>query len=146
MADKEQAQYRVCLWLGKAYDRYKNMHAAGKDMDGLPAINKAVDSMNENKYITVGQLTYLFNRTHPLGVYPNYNTKWGYNKRYGEMMPCDLNDIIDSELVNWSTGTPGTASRAPKRHWPTPTSRPPTRCAPATTCLPGARKLSRARP
>ena len=107
MADKEQAQYRVCLWLGKAYDRYKNMHAAGKDMDGLPAINKAVDSMNENKYITVGQLTYLFNRTHPLGVYPNYNTKWGYNKRYGEMMPCDLNDIIDSELVNWSTGTPG---------------------------------------
>jgi hypothetical protein len=110
MAD-EQAQYRVCTWLGKAYDRFKNMSDAGKDLNGLPAITKARDSLNDNKYITVGHVDYLFHRTHAQGKYANYNTKWGYNKRYGDMAPCNLNDIIDSELVNWDTGTPSTELR-----------------------------------
>jgi hypothetical protein len=107
----EQAQYRVCNWLSQAYDRFKNMSNAGKDLNGLPAIDKAVQSLYDNKYITIGHVDYLFQRTHPQGKYANYNTKFGYNKRYGEMAPCNLNDIILSELVNWDTGTPSTELR-----------------------------------
>ena len=106
--EKNTPLYRVSEWLCAAQNRFKNMHTAGVDSEGLRAFSKVVDEIADRQQITVGQFGYLFDRTHPQGKYPNYNTKFGYNRRYGEMITCDLNDIIDSDIVNWETGRPAT--------------------------------------
>jgi len=83
------------------------MEAAGLDKNGWPALKKALDHFNEKGYFTVGQIVYLFNRTDARGIYPKYNTHKGYNLRHGEMLPCPIKDLVDTNLVNWRTGANG---------------------------------------
>ena len=97
----------VAAWLDSCQTRFKNMYDADLDKNGWPSLQKALKNFDERGYFTVGEIQYLWNRTHPMGLYPDYNTKRGYNKKFGNMLPCPLKDLIDSNLVNWSTGKNG---------------------------------------
>lgn len=101
---RDSSEYKVCTWLTAAHARFENMYHANLDLQGLPNINKAIEHLQDHGYLTVGQIQYLFDRTHPLGKIPNYNTHRKLNKRYGNMVQCNLNDLIDSNLVDWTTG------------------------------------------
>jgi hypothetical protein len=103
----DEALRRVAEWLDSCLTRFKNMSEAGLDENGYPAIQKALSNYQDKGYFTVGEIQYLFNRTHPKGKYSTYNTHKGYNKKYGNMMECPLKDIIDANIVNWRTGTNG---------------------------------------
>ena len=98
------AKNNTVMWIQSALNRFENMYYAGLDMAGKPAIDLAIDHLHTKGYLTVGQLQYLFDRTHSLGKLPKYNTHRGYNKKYGDMTTCNLQDVIDSNLVDWSTG------------------------------------------
>jgi len=97
----------VAAWLDSCQTRFKNMYDADLDKNGWPSLQKALKNFDERGYFTVGEIQYLWNRTHPMGLYPDYNTKRGYNKKFGNMLPCPLKDLIDSNLVNWPTGKNG---------------------------------------
>jgi len=97
----------VAAWIDSCQTRFKNMHDADLDLNGWPALQKALRNFEERGYFTVGEIQYLFNRTHPLGAEPKYNRYKGYDKRYGNMLPCPLKDLIDSNLVDWTTGRNG---------------------------------------
>lgn len=97
----------VAAWLDSCQTRFKNMYDADLDKNGWPSLQKALKNFDERGYFTVGEIQYLWNRTHPMGLYPDYNTKRGYNKKFGNMLPCPLKALIDSNLVNWSTGKNG---------------------------------------
>jgi len=97
----------VAEWLASCQTRFQNMHDAELDLNGLPAIQKALKNFNEKGYFTVGEFQYLFNRSHPLGALPKYNRHRGYDKIHGNMLPCPLKDVIDANIVNWRTGSNG---------------------------------------
>lgn len=97
----------VAAWLDSCQTRFKNMYDADLDKNGWPSLQQALKNFDERGYFTVGEIQYLWNRTHPMGLYPDYNTKRGYNKKFGNMLPCPLKALIDSNLVNWSTGKNG---------------------------------------
>ena len=97
----------VALWLDSCQTRFKNMYQADLDKNGYPAIQKAMNNFNEKGWFTVGEIQYLFNRSHPKGALPKYNKHRGLNKIHGEMLPCPLKELIASNLVNWRTGTNG---------------------------------------
>lgn len=97
----------VALWLDSCLTRFKNMYAADLDKNGYPAIQKALNNFNEKGYFTVGEIQYLFNRSHPKGALPKYNRHRGYDKIHGAMLQCPLKELIDSNLVNWRTGSNG---------------------------------------
>lgn len=97
----------VAEWLASCQTRFKNMYDADLDKNGWPAIQKAMRNFDERGYFTVGEIQYLFNRTHHMGAISTYNKHRGYDKRYGNMLPCPLKDLIDSNLVDWSTGKNG---------------------------------------
>jgi len=99
------ATRNVAAWLDSCEKRFKNMYAAKLDMNGYPAFKKAMDNFDEKKYFTVGEMQYLFNRTDPRGAVPKYNTHKGYNKKFGDMLPCPVKDLVDSGLVNWRSGS-----------------------------------------
>jgi hypothetical protein len=102
---KDTTTYKVAAWLDSCQTRFKNMHNAKLDMNGWPALEKALKNFDEKGYFTVGEICYLFNRTDPRGAVPNYNTYKGYNKKYGDMLPCPLAEIVASGLVNWRSGS-----------------------------------------
>jgi hypothetical protein len=102
---KEQAMKSVAAWLTSCETRFKNMQSAKLDMNGYPAFKKAMKDYDDKGYFTVGNVQYLFNRTDPRGAIPNYNTHKGYNKKYGDMLPCPVKDLVDSGLVNWRSGS-----------------------------------------
>lgn len=104
MADPTKA---VAAWLDSCQHRFKNMYDAGLDKNGWPALQKALRNFDERGSFTVGEIQYLWNRTDPMGSYPEYNTKRGYNKKFGNMLPCPLKELIDSNLVDWTTGKNG---------------------------------------
>jgi hypothetical protein len=107
MTNQDQAIRNVSEWLATCQTRFKNMYDADLDKNGWPALQKALKNYEEKGYFTVGEITYLFNRTHPKGTYADYNTHKGYDKKFGSMMTCPLKDLIDSNLVNWRTGANG---------------------------------------
>lgn len=96
--------YRVCQWLVSAQNRFKNMYDAGIDENGYPQIQKAIRHLELTGQLTVGQAQYIFNRTHESGSVNKYNTYKGYDKKYGSMLPCSIQDLIDSDLINWQSG------------------------------------------
>jgi hypothetical protein len=98
------ATQNVATWLDSCQTRFKNMYNAGLDPNGYPALVKALEHYDEKGFFTVGEITYLFNRSHPQGALPKYNTHKGYNKLHGDMLKCPIKDLIDSGLVNWRTG------------------------------------------
>ena len=104
---KDTATYKVAQWLDSCQTRFKNMEAAGLDKNGWPALKKALKNFNEKGYFTVGEIQYLFNRSHPLGALPKYNTHKGLNKLHGELLECPIKDLVDTNLVNWRTGQNG---------------------------------------
>ena len=104
MSDKNTPEYRVCAWLGSAYDRFKKMREQGIDMNGLPAINIALKNLEENGKLTVGSVGYLFSRSHPEGSLKEYNKYKNYHLKYGNILECPLQDLIDSNLVDWQSG------------------------------------------
>ena len=104
MTDRNTPSYRVCEWLLSAQTRFRNMDTAGIDKAGYPAIQSALEHLEKTGQLTVGQAQYIFNRTHPKGAVPRYNTHLGYNKKYGNMLPCSINDLVDSNLVDWASG------------------------------------------
>ena len=104
---KDSATYAVAQWLDSCTTRFKNMEAAKLDEHGWPALKKALKNFNEKGYFTVGEIQYLFNRSHPMGALPKYNTHKGLNKLHGELLECPLKDLVDTNLVNWRTGQNG---------------------------------------
>ena len=102
---KDQALKNIALWLDSCSTRFKNMELAKLDMAGRPAFEKAMRDYEDKGYFTVGSIQYLFNRTDPRGALPNYNTHKGYNKKYGNMLPCPIKDLVDSNLINWRSGS-----------------------------------------
>jgi hypothetical protein len=100
---KKIAHNNTVMWIQSALNRFENMYYAGLDLNGKPALDKAIDHLYEKGQLTVGALQYLFDRTHSNGSQPKYNTHRGYNKKYGDMVPCNLQQIIDSELIDWSS-------------------------------------------
>jgi hypothetical protein len=101
-----QAQKSVAEWLDSCEKRFRNMFDAKLDENGYPAIQKALKNFNEKGYFTIGEIQYLFNRSHPQGALPKYNRHQGYDKKYGDMIQCPIKDLVDSNLVNWRTGKP----------------------------------------
>ena len=101
---KDQAIRNVADWLTSCETRFRNMESADLDKNGWPALKKALKNYNEKGYFTVGEIQYLFNRTHPQGALPNYNKHRGYNKIHGDMRRCPIQDLVDSGVVNWRTG------------------------------------------
>jgi hypothetical protein len=102
---KDQATKNVALWLDSCQTRFKNMYDHKLDMNGHPALQKALKNFDDKGYFTVGEICYLFNRTDPRGAVPKYNTHKGYDKKYGNMLPCPLAEIVASGLVNWRSGS-----------------------------------------
>jgi len=102
-----QSLKNVAQWLDSCNNRFKNMHAQGLDMNGYPAITKALEHFDEKGFFTVGEIQYLFNRSHPQGALPKYNTHMKYDKLHGTMLKCPVKDLIDSGIVNWRTGQNG---------------------------------------
>jgi len=94
----------VATWLDSCNNRFKNMHDSGLDLNGYPAITQAMANFDNKGTFTVGEIQYLFNRSHPGGALPKYNTHRGYNKRHGDMLKCPINDLIATNIVNWRTG------------------------------------------
>jgi hypothetical protein len=97
----------VAAWLESCLTRFKNMQDHSLDLEGYPRLQHAMDHYRDKGYFTVGHVQYLFNRTHALGKYKNYNTHKSYHTKYGHMLPCPLKDLVDSNLVNWRTGSNG---------------------------------------
>lgn len=98
------AKNNTLLWIQSALNRFENMYNAGLDLQGKPAIDIAITHLYEHGTLTVGHVQYLFDRSHHLGKLPKYNTHRGYNKKYGEIIPANLTAIIDSGLVDWTSG------------------------------------------
>ena len=98
------ATRNVAAWIDSCQTRFKNMHLAGLDLNGWPALQRALKNYDDKGYFTAGEMQYLFNRTDPRGALPKYNTHKSYHKKYGNMLPCPVKDLIDSNLVNWRTG------------------------------------------
>lgn len=99
--------YQVALWLDSCKVRFQNMHDANLDKNGLPAIKKALQNYQDKGFFTVGEVQYLFNRTHDMGAVATYNKHRGYDKKFGSMLPCPIKALVDSNLVNWRTGSNG---------------------------------------
>ena len=97
----------VADWLTSCYTRFENMYNADLDKNGLPAIKKAIANYKANGYFSVGEVQYLFNRTHPDGGVPKYNKHKGYDKKYGSMLRCPIKELVDSNMVNWRSGSNG---------------------------------------
>ncbi len=97
------AKNNTIMWIQSALNRFENMYYAGLDMNGKPAIDTAITHLYETGKMTVGALQYLYDRSHPNGALPKYNTHRGYNKKYGDITPPNLQQIIDSNLVDWSS-------------------------------------------
>jgi hypothetical protein len=104
MTDKNTPSYQVCEWLIAAQNRFKNMADAKIDPNGFPAIQEALQHLEKTGQLTVGQVQYIWNRTDSRGAVPDYNHYKGYNKKYGNMTTINLNDLIDSNLVDWQSG------------------------------------------
>ena len=102
---KEQAMKSVAAWLASCETRFKNMYDAKLDMNGYPAFKKAMTDFEDKGYFTVASMQYLFNRTDPRGAVPKYNKHKGYDKKYGNMLPCPVKDLVNSGLVNWRSGS-----------------------------------------
>lgn len=102
---KDSATKNVAVWLDSCQTRFKNMHSAKLDMNGWPALQKALTNFDEKGYFTAGEMQYLFNRSHPKGALPDYNTHKGYHKKFGNLEQCPIKDLVDSGLVNWRSGT-----------------------------------------
>lgn len=103
----EKSIKTVALWLDSCLTRFKNMYQADLDLSGYPAIQRAMANFDAKGKFSVGEIQYLFHRSHKFGRLPKYNTHKGYNKLYGEIIACSLQDLIDSGLVNWSSGQNG---------------------------------------
>jgi hypothetical protein len=97
------AHNNTIMWIQSAVNRFENMYYAKLDLNGKPALDKAVDHLYEQGQLTVGALQYLFDRSHPNGSQPKYNSHRGYNKKYGDIQTCNLQQVIDSGLVNWTS-------------------------------------------
>ena len=104
MTTPNTPDYRVCVWITAAQTRFKNMYDAGKDINGFPAIQKAIKHLESTGKLTVGQVQYIWNRSSPNGSIPKYNTFMGYDKKYGDIPNVSLKDLIDSDLVDWASG------------------------------------------
>jgi len=103
----EQAIRNVANWLASCQTRFKNMYDADLDKEGWPRLKQAMDNYDTRGFFTVGEMQYLFNRSHPRGALPKYNHHRGYHKIYGEITDCPLRDLVDSNIVNWRTGGNG---------------------------------------
>jgi len=103
----EQALKNVAQWLDSCNTRFKNMYNSNLDENGYPAITKALSNFDEKGYFTVGEIQYLFNRSHPGGALPKYNTHMNYDKLHGTMLRCPIKDLIDAGIVNWRSGQNG---------------------------------------
>jgi hypothetical protein len=108
--DNKIAHNNTVQWIQSALNRFENMYYAGHDLNGKPAIDKAVSHLFEHGKLTVGQAQYLFDRTHALGAQPKYNKHRGFHTKYGDMTTCNLQNLIDSDLVDWTTGKNGVMS------------------------------------
>jgi len=97
----------VAHWLDSCNTRFKNMYDAGLDLNGYPAITRAMNNFDAKGSFTVGEIQYLFNRSHPLGALPKYNTHMKYDKIHGNMLKCPINDLITTNIVNWRSGQNG---------------------------------------
>jgi len=104
---KDTDLYKVAQWLDSCETRFKNMAKAGIDKEGYPAIKKALEHFNEKGYFTVGEIQYLFNRSHPQGALPKYNKHKNYDKIYGEILECPIKELVNTNIVNWRTGSNG---------------------------------------
>jgi len=94
----------VIAWIEAARKRFECMAKAGIDTEGIANIDRMYDHIKRTQHITVGQAQYIFDRTHPKGLYPRYNTFRRYHERYGSLMRCDLRHLIASDVVDWRTG------------------------------------------
>lgn len=109
--NQDESIRKVCEWLVAAQNRFKNMYDHNIDREGYPAIQKAIKQLEDTKKISVGSCVYIWNRSNEDGSMPTYNSFKGYNKKYGEMIPIDLNDLINSDLVLWESGRNGMQPR-----------------------------------
>jgi len=97
------AHNNTLLWIQSALNRFENMYHANLDLNGKPAIDRAITHLYDKGAMTVGAVQYLFDRSHPKGSVSKYNTHRGYNKKYGNILVCNLQDLIDSDLVDWTS-------------------------------------------
>ena len=102
--DNTIAHNNTVQWLQSISNRFDNMFYASLDLAGKPALSRAVEHLAETGKLTVGAVQYLFDRTHPQGAQPKYNKHRGYHTKYGDMTTCNLQDLIDSDLVDWTSG------------------------------------------
>ena len=107
MTNVDKSRYKVAEWIFSCQNRFKRMYDAGIDKNGYPAIQKAIKHFDEHGFFTVGQVQYWFHRSHRYGAYSDYNTHKNYNKRYGEILPCPIKDLVNSGVVRWRTGQNG---------------------------------------
>lgn len=101
---QDDSIHAVCEWLVAAQNRFRNMDIAGIDRNGYPAIKEALKHLETTGKLTLGQCQYIWNRTDSRGAVPDYNHYKGYNKKFGEMIKINLNDLVNSNLVDWSSG------------------------------------------
>lgn len=77
--------------------RFSNMKDANIDELGLTKAIKMVEGYLSTKTITPGEFQYIYDRTHPKGEFPKYNTK---GKRHGLMNECPV-QILTEHIVDW---------------------------------------------
>lgn len=81
--------------------RYERMAKAGLDVVGYERLQKMITRFMNKGSITPGEAEYLFDRTHPAGRYPDYNTKMGFDVRFGYMETFPT-EIMRDFVIDWS--------------------------------------------
>lgn len=97
----------IAEWLGSCQTRFENMYNANIDKDGWPNLQRALKDFDQKRKFTVGQIQYLFNRTHPKGIYADYNTHKNLHKKFGTMLPCPVKELVDANVIDWRSGQNG---------------------------------------
>jgi hypothetical protein len=78
-------------------ERYATMERNGVDTVGLHRLIKMLEHYQEHGTITPGEFQYLFDRTHPLGKFKQYNIK---GRQYGLMLQCPV-ELLATFAVDW---------------------------------------------
>lgn len=98
----EDYQDQFLDWILSCDSRFTNMFNAGIDLNGKPALDKAIEHFKKTKKFTPGAVQYWFDRSHKNGAMPGYNTHRGLDKIHGSISTAPVDAIILSGLVNWT--------------------------------------------
>jgi hypothetical protein len=97
----ENYQDQFLDWIISIDSRFTNMFNGGVDLVGKPALDKALKHFKEYRKFTPGAVQYWFDRSHPNGGMPKYNTHRGLHKQHGMISTAPVDAIILSGLVDW---------------------------------------------